>query len=86
MMSNSYWRQKASPIIAEVLMTTRDEKKGVRDKALRDAYPFGERRYHPYKIWLDEIKRQRYGRPSVGVVADDTRLAEWEAIYGKREA
>ena len=27
-------------------------------KALREAYPFGERKYHPYKIWLDEIKVQ----------------------------
>jgi hypothetical protein len=25
---------------------------------LFDAYPFGERKYTPYKIWLDEIKRQ----------------------------
>lgn len=28
-------------------------------QALRDAYPFGEREYHPYKIWCDEIQRQR---------------------------
>lgn len=23
-----------------------------------DAYPFGERRMHPYRIWRDEIRRQ----------------------------
>jgi hypothetical protein len=28
-------------------------------KALFDAYPYGERRYHPYKIWLSEIQIQR---------------------------
>lgn len=26
-------------------------------KALFKAYPFGRRRYHPYKIWLSEKKR-----------------------------
>jgi hypothetical protein len=28
--------------------------------ALLAAYPFGERKYHPYKIWLSEIRRQRH--------------------------
>jgi hypothetical protein len=28
-------------------------------KALTDSYPFGPRQYHPYKVWLDEIKIQR---------------------------
>lgn len=23
-----------------------------RAKAIRDAYPFGERKFHPYKVWL----------------------------------
>ena len=32
-------------------------KKEIR-KALIAAYPFGEMSYHPYKIWLDEIKVQ----------------------------
>src|SRR5579885_2310491 len=27
--------------------------------ALRAAYPFGPRKHHPYRIWLDEISRQR---------------------------
>jgi len=26
--------------------------------ALRAAYPFGPREHHPYRIWLDEIRRQ----------------------------
>lgn len=28
-----------------------------RKKALLDAYPFGERAYHPYKMWLKEQRR-----------------------------
>lgn len=25
-------------------------------KKLKDAYPFGERQYHPYKIWCSEVR------------------------------
>ena len=35
------------------------------NKALREAYPFGERKHHPYKIWLDEIKRQKGIKPKL---------------------
>lgn len=53
------WRDLARPIIQGVISDT----KGLSEKeikaAIRDAYPFGERAYHPYKIWLDEVKRQR---------------------------
>lgn len=37
-----------------------------RVKALKEAYPFGERRHHPYKMWL-KAQRQylaRYEPPS----------------------
>lgn len=52
------WREKAAPIIADVIRQVgRDDEKTLR-KALRDAYPFGERRYYPYKVWRDEIKKQ----------------------------
>jgi hypothetical protein len=27
-------------------------------RALRDAYPFGERAMWPYKVWCDEVRRQ----------------------------
>jgi len=26
-------------------------------KKISEAYPFGERKYHPYKIWLDEVHK-----------------------------
>lgn len=55
------WREKAAPIIAKVLREAEakswDEKQ-IRT-TLKNAYPFGERRYYPYAAWLDEIKRQR---------------------------
>jgi hypothetical protein len=53
------WRDHARPIIARVLSATSGlPEKDIR-KALRDAYPYGERAMHPYKIWCDEIRRQR---------------------------
>jgi len=58
----SYWREYAKPIIASVIVQYPLSGKEQR-RALRDAYPFGERRYHPYKIWLDEIARQTGRKP-----------------------
>lgn len=58
-MTGSYWRAHAAKVISEVLAATKDLKEPQIRAALRDAYPFGERRYHPYKIWCDEVRRQR---------------------------
>lgn len=55
------WRDICKPIIAKVIA----ENKHLGDKAVRkalfEAYPFGERKHHPYKIWLDEVKYQLKG-------------------------
>lgn len=53
------WVQVAAPIIADVLANTRGLDEKTIKTALYDAYPFGERHYHPYKVWLREIRRQR---------------------------
>lgn len=58
-MSNSRWRNIAAPIIAKVLCDTRGQDEKTIRRALRDAYPFYDRRYHPYKIWCDEVRVQR---------------------------
>jgi hypothetical protein len=52
------WRDIAAPIIYNIIQEvgTSDEK--LLKKRLYEAYPFGERAYHPYKIWCDEIQRQ----------------------------
>lgn len=56
---NPSWREIAAPIIRKTL----EENKGKSEKeikaAIRDAYPFGQRAMHPYKIWCDEVRRQR---------------------------
>jgi hypothetical protein len=53
------WRAIARPIIAKVLKETQGKDEKEIRKALTDSYPFGPRQYHPYKVWLDEIKIQR---------------------------
>jgi hypothetical protein len=52
------WRDKARPVIADVIRRVgRGDDKALRS-ALRDAYPFGVRKYHPYRIWCDEVRVQ----------------------------
>lgn len=52
------WRDIARPIIAEVIdREGTDDMRKLR-RALRAAYPFGERRRWPYKVWCHEIRVQ----------------------------
>ena len=53
------WRDSARPLIAKALTDSKGKSEQEIRKTLRDAYPWGERRMHPYKIWCDEIKVQR---------------------------
>jgi hypothetical protein len=56
------WRDIVRPIIHQVLEETRGQDEKIIRKALYEAYPFGRRSHHPYKIWLDEIKVQQKKR------------------------
>lgn len=85
-MGDSRWRKVASPIIARVLAETCGQAEREIRAALRDAYPFGERRYHPYKIWLDEIAKQRGGKKKVATKQSLLdRIAEIEAHNAKTD-
>ncbi len=46
-------------------------------KLISAAYPFGERKYWPYKVWLDEVKKYSGGKK------DKTSLtkAEMEELF-----
>lgn len=72
------WRDSARPIIQQVLKENRGKDEKEIKKALREAYPFGERRYHPYKIWLDEIKvqtlKKKFGTQTEFVPENQTDL------------
>lgn len=51
------WSDRARPIIRAVLDALPvDANHGDCRLALRDAYPFGERAMHPYKVWQKECK------------------------------
>ncbi len=71
------WRDMARPIIAEVIAEVGTGDPGRLKRALFDAYPFGERQYHPYKIWLDEIRSQTGKKPGMSR-SDSQRLAEFK--------
>mgnify|MGYP001129113003 FL=1 len=48
------WRDIAKPIISSVLAANAGADDKTIRRALRDAYPWGERAMHPYKVWCDE--------------------------------
>lgn len=52
------WREHARPIIAEVIARVGTKDRKALRAALRAAYPYGERRMHPYRIWCHEIRVQ----------------------------
>ena len=52
------WRNDCAPIIAEVIQRVGTEDPKALRKALLEAYPYGQRSMHPYKIWRDEIRRK----------------------------
>lgn len=52
------WRDVASPIIAAVIDANPGKDRKELRKLLREAYPFVERRYFPYKVWCDEVRIQ----------------------------
>jgi len=52
------WRDLARPIIAKVIAEVGTSDRKRLRVALREAYPWGARELHPYKIWCNEIRVQ----------------------------
>jgi hypothetical protein len=67
MANESKWRMKARNVILRVLRDTQGQSEANVKKAISAAYPFGERAMHPYKIWLDEVKRQTGHKPQTSL-------------------
>jgi hypothetical protein len=67
------WRFDAALIIERVLAETKGQPEAAIKKALRDAYPFGERAMWPYKVWLSEIRRQRHTPSRRALLTDAER-------------
>lgn len=79
------WRETAKPIIAEILERTKDSPAKERRIALRDAYPFGERKYWPYKVWLNEIKRQETEMRTRRFIDPNQPNLSFPVVYGAIE-
>lgn len=52
------WRTQASEVIRGVINDNPTAPLPELRKLISAAYPWGERRNHPYKIWLSEVKSQ----------------------------
>lgn len=55
MATNSRWRAVADEVIARVVSDNPGLPEDELRRKLSDAYPFGMRKYHPYKIWLSAV-------------------------------
>ena len=56
--STSQWRVRSRQVIAEVMASMpADATLPQVRKALRDAYPFGARKHHPYTMWCSEQRK-----------------------------
>lgn len=52
------WRDRAAPIVADVIRHVGRQDLAALRKALAEAYPWGDRERYPYKAWLAEIRCQ----------------------------
>ena len=52
------WREKYRPKIKAIIKSVGTHDKKRLKQALFSAWEDGPRDYHPYKIWLDEIRQQ----------------------------
>lgn len=90
-MASRSWRDIARAHIERALEEAREQ--GLDDAAtlkhVDAAYPFGERAYHPYKMWLSERRRlvtkkpTRVARPEFGGAITDER--EYAVANGQNE-
>lgn len=55
-MAKGTWREAANSILYRVITDHPEADEKQLRKLIRDAYPWGERAYHPYKIWCSAVK------------------------------
>lgn len=58
---DNHWQRYADTVLSRLF-----EDGTPSDAEIRDAYPFGPRRYWPYKIWLDRVCWFKDGCPAFG--------------------
>mgnify|MGYP003607948618 CR=1 FL=1 len=55
------WKDKAREVIAQVVRDVGTADETALKQALSKAYPFGERRMHPYKVWCEQVRKTLAG-------------------------
>jgi len=73
----SQWEEIANETIGEAIQNCGD---GDYKKAIDAAYPFGERKYHPYKVWL---KCRKMAFVELGIVKYEPKKSKKEIEYEK---
>lgn len=78
MTTTSQWRLRARQVIRRTLdALPADATEAQKRKAVRDAYPFGERKMHPYRCWLQEVKATFTTGPAALPLLDPPFIAFW---------
>jgi hypothetical protein len=74
------WRARAEAVIAREIAAGRalDLTDAQIRRRVDDAYPFGERRYWPYKAWL-QARHRMLDLPGSLAAAERARLRAWES-------
>ena len=57
----SYWKAKSREVIHTVIAEVGVDDEAALYRAILAAYPFGERRHQPYKVYLEEAKKTMHG-------------------------
>ena len=76
------WKDKANEVIAQVVRDVGTADETALKQALSKAYPFGERRMHPYKVWCEQVRKTLAGirlqktRNSISVLIKKTDATE----------
>jgi hypothetical protein len=65
-MIKSYWRIKANEIIIEIIKGNPTMAEQPLRKLITEAYPFGERAMHPYKIWCSAVQENLWVYRRIG--------------------
>lgn len=72
-MKESHWRETANRVIRQVVEANPNATNDQLRQLAGQAYPFGPRKYHPYKIWLDELNQMIPRNGKRVATADDVR-------------
>lgn len=79
------WRKQSQQVIANTLLEYEAQQLCLGEefnyddafKAVSKAYPFGERKWHPYKQWLKAVKQAKQ-LVNAGISISDLTKIDWD--------